>query len=136
MGRARCESCKSIDVRRWQRQGLLSPGTFFSQTWTCDGESSGSVSVVVRDGSVTLGYRLGQNGQPIEQPLYFAWTRTAARPRLACIAQAGSAGAVPCPLAVLAQWPDRTRRLIAASGISRCYRRAGARSRQWPAGRM
>jgi hypothetical protein len=33
MGRARCESYKSIDVRRWRRQGLLSPGTFFSQTF-------------------------------------------------------------------------------------------------------
>ena len=28
----------------------------------------------VRDGSVTLGYRLGQ-GQPIEQPVYLSWTR-------------------------------------------------------------
>jgi hypothetical protein len=75
MGRARCESYKSIDVRRWQRQGLLSPGTFFSQTWTRDGEPSGNIGVLVKDGSVTLGYRLGQNGQPIEQPVYFSWTR-------------------------------------------------------------
>jgi hypothetical protein len=45
MGRARCESYKSIDVRRWQRQGLLSPGTFFSQTWTRDGEPSGNIGV-------------------------------------------------------------------------------------------
>jgi hypothetical protein len=37
---------------------LLSPGTFFSQSWTCDGESSGSISVVVRDASITLGYRV------------------------------------------------------------------------------
>jgi hypothetical protein len=75
MGCARCEWYKSIDVRPWQRQGLLSPGTFFSQSWTCDGQSSGSIGVFVRDGSVTLGYRLGQGGQPIEQPVYFSWTR-------------------------------------------------------------
>jgi hypothetical protein len=75
MGRARCEWYKSIDVRRWQRQGLLSPSTFFSQTWTRDGEPSGSISVFVRDGSLALGYRLGQRGQPIEQPVYFSWTR-------------------------------------------------------------
>ena len=74
MGRARCDWCKSIDVRRWQRRGLLSPGTFFSQTWTRDGEPSGNIGVLVKDGSVTLGYRLGQ-GQPIEQPVYFTWTR-------------------------------------------------------------
>jgi hypothetical protein len=53
MGCARCEWYKSIDVRPWQRQGLLSPGTFFSQSWTCDGQSSGSIGVFVRDGSVT-----------------------------------------------------------------------------------
>jgi hypothetical protein len=63
MGRTRCESYKSIDVRRWQRQGLLSPGTFFSQTWTRNGEPSGNIGVLVKDGCVTLGYRLGQNGR-------------------------------------------------------------------------
>jgi hypothetical protein len=76
MGRARCESCKSIDVRRWQRQGLLAPpGKSFTCEWTCNDESSGSISVFVRDGCVTLGYRLDQNGQRIEQPVYFSWTR-------------------------------------------------------------
>jgi hypothetical protein len=76
VSRARSESYKSIDVRRWQRQGLLTPpGKVFTCEWTCDGESSCSISVVVRDGSITLGYRLGQNGQPIEQPVYFSWTR-------------------------------------------------------------
>jgi hypothetical protein len=61
MARARCEWYKSIDVRDWHRQGLLTPpGKAFVCNWTCDGESSGSISAVVRDGSVTLGYlRLG-----------------------------------------------------------------------------
>ncbi len=52
----------------------MSPGTFSSQRRRCDGESSGSISVVVRDGSVRLDYRLGQ-GQPIVQLVYFSWTR-------------------------------------------------------------
>jgi hypothetical protein len=34
----------------------------------------GRQAVQVVNGSVTLGYRLGQ-GQPIEQPVYFSWTR-------------------------------------------------------------
>jgi hypothetical protein len=54
MGRARCEWHKSIDVRDWQRQGLLTPGTFFSQTWTSDDEPSCNIGVFVRDGRVTL----------------------------------------------------------------------------------
>jgi hypothetical protein len=65
---------------------VLSPGTFFSQTWTRDGELSGNIGVLVKDGSVTRGYRLGQ-GQPIEQPVYFSWTRRQAggrRPWFLC----------------------------------------------------
>jgi hypothetical protein len=62
MSRARCEWFRSIDVRRWQREGLLTPpGKVFICEWTCDGESSGSISVFVRDGSITLGYRLGRD---------------------------------------------------------------------------
>jgi hypothetical protein len=37
-------------------------------------EPTGNIGVLVKDGSVTLGYRLGQD-QPIEQPVYFTWTR-------------------------------------------------------------
>jgi hypothetical protein len=70
MGRARCEWYKSIDVRDWHRQGVLTPpGKVFVCNWTSNGKPSGSISVFVRDGSVTLGYRLGQGGQPIEQRL-------------------------------------------------------------------
>jgi hypothetical protein len=83
MGRARCEWYKSIDIREWKREGLLSaPGKLFSIEWTYDGKPSDSISVLVgeRDadlgiiGAVTLGYRVGQ-GQPIERPVYIAWTR-------------------------------------------------------------
>jgi hypothetical protein len=54
---------------------LTPPDKNFTCEWTCNGESSGSISVFVRDGCVTLGYRLDQNGQWIEQPVYFSWTR-------------------------------------------------------------
>jgi hypothetical protein len=35
--------CKSIDVRRWHREGQLRAGQQFPWTWTCDGEPSGTV---------------------------------------------------------------------------------------------
>ena len=44
------------------------------QSWTRDGEPSGNIGFLVKDGSVTLDYRLGQ-GQPNVQPVYFSWTR-------------------------------------------------------------
>ena len=44
-GRLTCESCKSIDVRRWHREGRLRPGQYFSWSWTCGGEPSGNIGV-------------------------------------------------------------------------------------------
>jgi hypothetical protein len=37
--------CRSIDVRRWHREGQLLPGQHFSCSWTYGGKPSGSVSV-------------------------------------------------------------------------------------------
>jgi hypothetical protein len=42
-GRTTCESCKSIDVRRWHREGLLDPGRSFSVHWTHGGEPAGNI---------------------------------------------------------------------------------------------
>jgi hypothetical protein len=42
MGRTMCESCKSIDVRRWHREGRLRAGQWFSCSWTWGDEPSGS----------------------------------------------------------------------------------------------
>ena len=36
---------KSIDVRRWHREGRLRAGQQFPWTWTCDGEPSGTIKV-------------------------------------------------------------------------------------------
>jgi hypothetical protein len=44
-GRTTCESCKSLDVRRWHREGRLRPGQYFSLSWTRGGEPSGNINV-------------------------------------------------------------------------------------------
>jgi ribosomal protein S27AE len=81
MGRARCESYKSIDIREWKREGLLStPGNYFTVEWSGDHPLGIGVLVGERDadlgiiGSLTLGYRVGR-GQPIERPIHIAFTR-------------------------------------------------------------
>jgi hypothetical protein len=56
-GRATCESCPSIDVREWHRQGRLDSGQQFSWSWTCGAESVGSISVRVESAAVVLSYR-------------------------------------------------------------------------------
>jgi hypothetical protein len=44
-GRLTCESCPSIDVREWARQGRLRPNQRFSWSWSRDGERCGSITV-------------------------------------------------------------------------------------------
>jgi hypothetical protein len=48
---------RQIDVRRWQRDGLLRPGTSFAWQWSRDGAVRASIRVSVRPGSVVLTYR-------------------------------------------------------------------------------
>jgi hypothetical protein len=56
-GRTTCESCPSIDVREWQRKGLLRAGQEFSWSWTRGGDAAGSVTVRVEDANCVLSYR-------------------------------------------------------------------------------
>lgn len=51
------EDYLKIDVRRWQRDGLLSSGNFFAWEWLCKNESLAKVAVLVRKGSINLSYR-------------------------------------------------------------------------------
>ena len=77
-GRLTCEACKSIDVRRWHREGRLMAGRYFSWRWTRDGEPSGNISVRSELDAVVLTYRWRPYGDtewsPIEQRVPIAWT--------------------------------------------------------------
>jgi hypothetical protein len=77
-GRRTCESCKSIDVRRWHREGRLSAGQFFSWSWTRSGKPSGSISVRAEGDAVVLLYRSRDRGtsewKSIEQRVPITWT--------------------------------------------------------------
>lgn len=37
---------RSIDIRRWKRDGLLSPGQSFVWRWSIRGEVTGSISIL------------------------------------------------------------------------------------------
>jgi hypothetical protein len=52
-----CEGCKSIDVRRWHREGRPNAGQQFSWCWTCGGEPSGNISVRSEPDAMVLMYR-------------------------------------------------------------------------------
>jgi hypothetical protein len=72
------EEYRRIDVRDWQRRGLLRPGTWFPWGWyTRDGAQVASINVQVQQGRVLLSYRIrrqGEDWQDIEEPVSLAWT--------------------------------------------------------------
>ena len=66
------EDCRSIDIRRWQREGLLMPGHWFGWQWTRDGETVASIGVCVEAGRVILNYRYRRDSeewQDVEYPV-------------------------------------------------------------------
>ena len=73
-----CESCTSIDVRRWHREGRLHPGQFFSWSWTRGGEPACSIRVRTEFDAVVLIYRSRSWGasdwKSIEQRVPITWT--------------------------------------------------------------
>jgi hypothetical protein len=76
--RTACESCKSIDVRRWHREGRLSAGQHFTNSWTCGGEASGSINVRTEGDAVILTHRSrssrGSEWKSVEQRVPITWT--------------------------------------------------------------
>jgi len=77
-GRATCESCISIDVRRWHREGSLDRDLSFSSSWTRGGKLSASINVRTETDSVVLMYRARTWGDAdwisIEQRVPVTWT--------------------------------------------------------------
>jgi hypothetical protein len=59
-------------VRRWQRDGLLTPGRRFTLQWTRGGETVASIAVRVEAACVYLSYRCQRNGrewEDIDEPV-------------------------------------------------------------------
>ena len=57
-GRDTCELYKSIDVRRWHREGRLHAGQQFPWSWTSGREPSGNINVRAEVDAVVLIYRV------------------------------------------------------------------------------
>lgn len=56
------EESRSLDVRRWQRDGLLTPGNAFSWQWSRRGQVVADIRVRVESGRVFLNYSYRRNG--------------------------------------------------------------------------
>jgi hypothetical protein len=56
-GRSTTDDYRSIDIRRWQRDGLITSGGSFGWTWKQRGEVVASIRVKTESYAVTLNYR-------------------------------------------------------------------------------
>ena len=76
--RTACESCRSIDVRRWHRDGRLSAGQHFTNSWTFGGEPAGTINAHTEPGAVVLTYRTrswqAAEWKTITQRVPMTWT--------------------------------------------------------------
>jgi hypothetical protein len=73
-----CESCASIDVRRWHREGRLRPGQYFPCSWTYGGEPLASIRVRTEAQTVVLMFRSrisdDSEWKSVEQRVPLTWT--------------------------------------------------------------
>lgn len=68
---------RALDVRRWKRDGFLTPGRAFGWQWSCDGEVVSSIQVRVETGRVFLNYRHRSGGSEWKDenyPVLIDWT--------------------------------------------------------------
>lgn len=68
---------RSIDVRRWRRDGLLAPQQAFGWQWSRHGEVVASIRVRTEPDRVILTYRHrsgGEDWQDESYPVYLDWT--------------------------------------------------------------
>ncbi len=72
------EKCRSLDVRRLYREGLLKSGYCFSWRWSRAGHDVASISAFVYRDRVVLSYRhrsgLGAEWEDVEEPVPLEWT--------------------------------------------------------------
>ncbi|WP_323765884.1 hypothetical protein [Marinovum sp.] len=68
---------RSVDVRRWAREGFLQPGNRFGWQWTADGEKVGSIRVAIENASLRLIYRTrshSEDWQDMDYPVRLSRT--------------------------------------------------------------
>jgi hypothetical protein len=71
------EDYMRLDIRRWQREGLLAPNRSFGWQRTCNGEIVSSIRVRTEPDRVILTYRHRSGGgdwQDKSYPVYLEWT--------------------------------------------------------------
>jgi hypothetical protein len=61
---------RTLDVRRWAREGVLRPGYWGGWQWTRDGETVASIQMRAEQDRVTLIYRYRSSGEDWKEEQY------------------------------------------------------------------
>ena len=76
-GKDATDDYRALDVRRWQRDGYLTPGRAFSWQWTRNGEAVASIQVHTESDRVILSYRQrggGNQWKDERYPVRLSWS--------------------------------------------------------------
>lgn len=76
-GKDTTSDMRALDVRRLQRDGLLTPGRSFNWQWSINGEKVADINIRTEADRVILNYRSRNTGgewQPMEYPVTLEWT--------------------------------------------------------------
>lgn len=76
-GKGTTSDMRALDVRRLQRDGLLTPGRAFGWNWSRNGVTIASIQMRIEQGRVILNYRSRSNGgewEAMEYPVRLEWT--------------------------------------------------------------
>ncbi len=71
------DEMQAIDVRKLQRQRLLTPGNSLTWSWSINGEICATINLLVGADQVTLNYRTRERGKdwrPMNYPVRITWT--------------------------------------------------------------
>ncbi len=75
-GKNTTSDMRPLDIRRLQRDGLLTPGRASGWHWTVDGKEVSSIQMRAEADRVILNYRSRSNSgewRPVEYPVYLEW---------------------------------------------------------------
>jgi hypothetical protein len=72
-GKRKAEDALPVDIRKWNRQGLIYPGSMITSSWSIGGRVYSSIGAVAKVDRLTLQYN--HSGKPVEQDIMFTWTR-------------------------------------------------------------
>ena len=76
-GKSTTSDMRALDIRKLQRDGLLTPGRAFGWQWSVNGEKVADIHIRTEPDRVILNYRSRSNGgewQPMEYPVTLEWT--------------------------------------------------------------